>query len=95
MSILLLGAYGTGLLSLGQMVSVPTALFLSVYVMCTAAAAWSFRGGARVVATLAFAGVVAVAVFTAWALAIPLVVGLVGFLRAKSYRRILDVDTAD
>ncbi|WP_223694912.1 APC family permease [Leifsonia poae] len=95
-SVVLLGAYATGLLTLAQMVSVPTALFLSVYVMCTAASVRTFRGGLLVVAVLAFAGVAAVAVFTGWTLAIPLLVGVAGYLRARpALRRTPSSDATD
>jgi amino acid efflux transporter len=85
-SIVLLGAYATTLLSLAEMVAVPTALFLSVYVMCTAAAIRIFRGGTRAIAVVAFAGVAAVVVFTGWAFAIPVAVGLIGFFWARHPR---------
>lgn len=76
---LLLGAYAVKFLSLAQVVAAPTALFLGVYIACMLAAVRTFRGGTRIIALLALSGVSAVAAFSAWALTIPLLVGLIGY----------------
>ena len=75
--VLLIGIAATGLLviaaasahlvSTTQLVTVPTALFLTVYLGCTAAASRVLRGPARVAAAGALAAVAVIMVFSGWA----------------------------
>jgi amino acid efflux transporter len=66
--LLILGGAATGLLSTAQLVALPTALFLTVYLGCTAAATRILQGGTRVIAGLAFGTVAAILCFAGWAL---------------------------
>ncbi|MFD4638059.1 APC family permease [Lentzea sp. NPDC058436] len=63
---------GTGVLELESLVAVPSAMFLVVYLGCTAAAWRLLSGGVRVAAAVAFVIVLVILVFTATA-AIPAV----------------------
>jgi amino acid efflux transporter len=66
--LLILGGAAAGILSTAQLVALPTALFLTVYLGCTAAATRILSGGTRIVAGLAFAAVAIILCFTGWAL---------------------------
>jgi amino acid efflux transporter len=66
--LLILGGAAAGILSTAQLVALPTALFLTVYLGCTAAATRILSGGTRIVAGLAFAAVAVILCFTGWAL---------------------------
>jgi amino acid efflux transporter len=65
---LVLGAVGAGLITLDALVAVPTALLVTVYVLCTAAAVRLTTGVTRVLAGLACAVVLVVLAFSGWAL---------------------------
>jgi amino acid efflux transporter len=66
--LLILGGVATGLLSTAQLVALPTALFLTVYLGCTAAATVILTGRTRVIAALTFVAVAVILCFTGWAL---------------------------
>ena len=66
--LLILGGAATGLLTTAQLVALPTALFLTVYLGCLAAATRIRTGGTRVIAALAFLAVTIILGFTGWAL---------------------------
>ena len=66
--LLVLGLVGAGLITLDALVAVPTALFVTVYALCTAAAVRLSTGGARVIAGVACAVVLVILVFSGWAL---------------------------
>jgi amino acid efflux transporter len=76
--VLLLGGAATGLVSTAQLVALPTTLFLTVYLGCTASAARLFAGRLRVVAVLACGTVGIVLVFAGWTLVAALLVVLAG-----------------
>jgi amino acid efflux transporter len=66
--LLLLGFVGAGLLTIDVLVAVPTALFVAVYALCTAAAVRLTAGTTRVLAGLACAVVLVILAFSGWAL---------------------------
>ncbi|MET9232113.1 APC family permease [Lentzea sp. NPDC003310] len=68
----LISLYGIGLLELESLVAVPSAMFLVVYLGCTAAAWRLLPGGVRVAAAAAFVIVLVILAFTA-AAALPAV----------------------
>jgi amino acid efflux transporter len=72
--VLVLGARAAGLVSTAQLVAVPTTLFLTVYLGCTAAATRILAGGTRTVAAVSCAAVLVVLSFSGWALVIALAV---------------------
>jgi len=65
--LLVIAAASAHLVSTTQLVTVPTALFLTVYLGCTAAASRVLRGPARVAAAGALAAVAVIMVFSGWA----------------------------
>jgi hypothetical protein len=85
--VLLLGGAGTGLVSTAQLVALPTTLFLTVYLGCTASAARLFTGRLRVVAVLSCGAVGAVLVFAGWTLAAALLVAIAGAAGPRLSRR--------
>jgi amino acid efflux transporter len=66
--VVLLAMYGAGLVTAGELVGVPTTLFLAVYLCCTLSAARTLRGAARCCAAAAFVVVAALLAFCGWAL---------------------------
>ena len=72
--VLVLGGQATGLVSTAQLVAVPTTLFLTVYLGCTAAATRILAGGMRTIAAISCAAVLVVLSFSGWALVIALAV---------------------
>jgi amino acid efflux transporter len=83
-----LGVTASGLISTAQLVAVPTTLFLTVYLACTAAAARIFDGATRAIATMAGLTVLAVLAFSGWALIVAMLVGLGAlFARPVTERR--------
>ncbi len=76
--LLLITLYGLRLVSTASLVAVPTALFLSVYLACMAAAARLLRGPARRAAVPAALAVIVMLAYCGWALAIPALVALAG-----------------
>jgi amino acid efflux transporter len=67
-----LAAVGSGVIDTAELVTVPTALFLAVYLGCTVAAARIMRGAARAAAVTAACAVLAVLSFAGWAVLVPL-----------------------
>jgi amino acid efflux transporter len=74
--VVLLAASGAGLVSTAQLVALPTTLFLTVYLGCTAAAARLLAGRTRLAAAVACAAVVGVLGFSGWVLVVALIVVL-------------------
>ncbi|MEQ4305052.1 amino acid permease [Plantactinospora sp. B6F1] len=66
--VVLIGLLGTGRVGLAALVNVPTTFFLVVYLGCTAAACRVLPGPLRVVAAVALVAVVAMLVFSGYAL---------------------------
>jgi amino acid efflux transporter len=81
--VLLLGGVATGVVTTAQLVAVPTTLFLTVYLGCTAAAVRILRGGVRVAAAVSCVAVLGVLTFSGWALLVALAV-IVLALRKES-----------
>jgi amino acid efflux transporter len=67
--LLVLAAVGVDLVGLDALVGVPTAMFVTVYAVCTAAAVRRTRGATRVAAAVACLLVVVILAFSGWALA--------------------------
>jgi amino acid efflux transporter len=70
----LLGLYGAGLVTTTQLVSLPTALFLTAYLGCTLSGTRTLRGAGRGGATAALVAVIVLLAFCGWALAFAAVV---------------------
>jgi amino acid efflux transporter len=70
----LLGLYGAGLVTTTQLVSLPTALFLTAYLGCTLSGSRTLRGAGRGCATAALVAVIVLLAFCGWALAFAAVV---------------------
>ncbi len=81
--LLLIGLSALGLADIVALVSVPTAMFLCVYLSCTAAATRILAGPARVAAAVAVLAVLAVLAFCGWQalLAVAVVAVVVGLPR--------------
>ncbi|MER7083792.1 hypothetical protein, partial [Saccharopolyspora kobensis] len=75
--LVLLGAAAADLVSTAQLVSIPTTLFLVVYLCCTAASVRVLSGPVRACAAVACAAVLGVLAFSGWALlvALPVAIG--------------------
>ena len=82
--LLVIAAASAHLVSTTQLVTVPTALFLTVYLGCTAAASRVLRGPARVAAAGALAAVSTIMVFSGWAAVLAM---LTAGTAAALYRR--------
>lgn len=82
--LLLITLYGFGLVSPASMVALPTALFLSVYLGCMAAAARLLRGPARWAALPAGSAVLIMLGYCGWALAVPGIVAAAAGWRGRS-----------
>ena len=67
----LIALYGFGLVSPVSLVTIPTTLFLAVYLSSMLAATRVLRGPARLVAIPATAATAAMLVYCGWALAVP------------------------
>ncbi len=78
--IVLIGLYAVRLVTTEELVGLPTALFLSVYLGCTASAARTLGGRARYAAVAALPTVAVVLAFSGWALLVAAVVALVAGL---------------
>ncbi len=78
LGVLLLGGSATGLVTTAQLVALPTTLFLTVYLGCTAAAVRLLTGRTRVAAAVSFLVVSGVLVFAGWALLTTLLVVVLG-----------------
>jgi amino acid efflux transporter len=88
--LLVIAAASAHLVSTTQLVTVPTALFLTVYLGCTAAASRVLRGPARVAAAGALAAVAVIMVFSGWAAVLAV---LTAGTAAALYRRRPDEST--
>ncbi|PZS19816.1 MAG: amino acid transporter [Pseudonocardiales bacterium] len=75
--VLLLGGVALGAVTTVQLVVLPTTLFLTVYLGCTASAARILRGRVRFAAAAACAAVLSVLAFSGWALVVPLAIVVV------------------
>lgn len=82
-ALVLLGT-AAGVLGTARLVALPTTLFLTVYLGCTAAAARVLAGRTRVVAAVSCGAVALVLVFAGWALAVAALVAAVGALTGAS-----------
>jgi amino acid efflux transporter len=82
--LLVIAAASAHLVSTTQLVTVPTALFLTVYLGCTAAASRVLRGPGRVAAAGALAAVSTIMVFSGWAAVLAM---LAAGTAAALYRR--------
>jgi len=78
--VLVLGLCALGLVTTTQLISIPTALFLTVYVGCLLSAARTLAGRVRLAAIAALIAVVIVLLFTGWALAVAAVVVITAWL---------------
>jgi amino acid efflux transporter len=74
--LLLITLYGLRIVSTAALVTVPTVLFLTVYLGAMAAAARVLRGPARLAARLALLAVAVMLGFCGWALALPAAIAL-------------------
>ena len=90
----ILGVVGAGWISLAQLVAVPTALFLIVYLFCTASAARILRGPVRIAAAVACAVTVVILGFSGAALVVVAVVVAIGLLAVRP-RRAVVLNAAD
>ena len=88
--LLVIAAASAHLVTTTQLVTVPTALFLTVYLGCTAAASRVLRGPARVAAAGALAAVAVIMVFSGWAAVLAV---LTAGTAAALYRRRPDEST--
>ncbi|MFE7675529.1 APC family permease [Streptomyces albidoflavus] len=82
-SALLLGAAGAGLVTTAQLVAVPTALFLLVYLGCMAAAVRLLAGPVRLAAGLACAVVALLLVGSGWAALVAAAVAVLAGARGR------------
>jgi len=86
--LVLIGLSALQLADIVALVSVPTAMFLCVYLSCTASAARILAGPARVAAAVAVLAVLAVLAFCGWpALLAVAIVAAVAVLATRSPRR--------
>jgi amino acid efflux transporter len=76
--VLLLASNAAGFVSVAGLVAIPTSLFVTVYLGCTASGARFLHGRPRVAATIALPVVAAVLAFSGWALIIVAMVAAVG-----------------
>jgi amino acid efflux transporter len=68
--LLIIAAQSAHLVSTAELVTIPTALFLAVYVGCTASASRVLTGGSRAAGVAALAAVLTVLAFSGWAAAV-------------------------
>jgi amino acid efflux transporter len=80
----LLAGQAAGVVSTAQLVALPTTLFVTVYLLCTAAAARILVGRARIAAVAACVAVLGVLAFSGWALIGAALVVLGGFLGRRA-----------
>jgi amino acid efflux transporter len=88
--LLIIAAESAHLVSTAELVTIPTALFLAVYVGCTASASRVLHGPARVAAAGALAAVAVIMVFSGWAAVLAV---LTAGTAAALYRRRPDEST--
>jgi amino acid efflux transporter len=84
--IVMLGSVATGLVSTAQLVAIPTALFLTVYLGCTAAATRVLTGRVRIAAAVALLAVAGVLAFSGCALIGAALVGALGVIATSRSR---------
>jgi len=84
--LLLIVLYGLRIVSTAELVAVPTALFLAVYLAAMASAARVLRGPVRFAAVPAALAVLAMLGFCGWALAIPAAVAVAVGWRTRAAR---------
>ena len=82
--LLLLGGRALEVLDTAELVALPTALFLAVYLGCTIAAARLFSGVDRIAAGLACGPVIVMLAFSGWAIATVAVIAAVVIARERS-----------
>jgi amino acid efflux transporter len=82
--LLIIAAESAHLVGTAELVTIPTALFLAVYVGCTASASRVLTGGSRVAAVAALGAVLTVLAFSGWAAAVAV---LTAGTAAALYRR--------
>jgi len=80
----LIALSGLGLADTAVLVSVPTTMFLCVYLSCTASAARILTGKARAAAAVAVLAVLTILAFSGWALLAAAVVAVATALTARS-----------
>lgn len=78
--VLLLGAVALGAVTTAELVALPTTLFLTVYLGCTASATRILRGRVRFAAAAACAAVLSVLTFGGWAVILALAIVLTAYL---------------
>ena len=76
--VLLLTGYATGAVGTARLVALPTTLFVTVYLGCTAAAVRILTGRTRIIAGIACLVVAGVLAFAGWTLAVALLVIALG-----------------
>jgi amino acid efflux transporter len=81
--IVLIGLYAVRLVTTEELVGLPTTLFLSVYLGCTASAARTLGGRTRYAAVAALLAVAVVLAFSGWALLVAAAVALVAGLASR------------
>ncbi|WP_259464873.1 amino acid permease [Streptomyces sp. TLI_171] len=74
----LVALVGSGVLTSSQLVAVPTALFLIIYLACTAAAVRILRGASRVAAAISCPAVLALLLGTGWPALVAAAIALLG-----------------
>ncbi|HVV24822.1 MAG TPA: APC family permease [Pseudonocardiaceae bacterium] len=84
--VVLLGGVASGVVTTAQLVAVPTTLFLTVYLGCTAAAVRVLSGRVRVAAGVACAVVLGVLVFCGWGLLVAFVIAATAVVGRKLRR---------
>ncbi len=78
-----LGLCAAGLVTTTQLITMPTTLFLTVYLTCMLAAVRTLAGSVRIAAAAAAVAVAAVLLFTGWALVIAAVVAVSAWLAPR------------
>ena len=91
--LLIIAAQSAHLVSTAELVTIPTALFLAVYVGCTASASRVLTGGSRVAAWAALAAVLTVLAFSGWAAAVAVLAA--GTAAALYRRRVLPISAVN
>lgn len=84
---LVLGAVAVGFVSLSELVAIPTALFLAVYLGCTASGARILTGPVRVASGVACVATAVVLGFSGWALLAVVAVGVPTAVACRHARR--------
>jgi amino acid efflux transporter len=90
--LLVLGSAALGWTDTAALVTVPTTLFLLVYLGCTAAAVRLLPGSARIAAAISCLAVGGVLLFAGWSLLIGVLVVAAGFVRRSGRQPLLHED---